>query len=335
MKILCARKAHVWQFGERPVGADLIPGPTEDAAWSWPDDPASIDAIFCSLPPDNLADFTSLRWIQIDSAGFSQLIPADLPGRGIVATNAAGVFDVPIAEWCVAMMVSLARHLPEMLRNQAASIWDRDARFQTEIRGTTVGFWGYGGLARETARLAKALGLQVHVLSRGKLRKRPNTFCLAGTGDPEALLPDRVFGAEETDKFLEGLDFLVMGLPLTDATRGICQEHHLRALKKSAFLLNPARGPLIDQQALIRALRERWFAGAALDTHYEYPLPPHHPLWSMPNVILTPHISGSTGSRGFSGRVAEIFSGNLRRFVNGEPLWNQIPPTDLKPAGAR
>ncbi len=331
-KVLCAREGRLWQAAEIPDGAVLVQGPTGDAPWAWTEDPSTIDALFCSVLPENIDDFTSLRWVQIDSAGFSQLIPANLPRRGVTATNAAGVFDVPIAEWCVAMMVALVRHLPEMLRNQAATVWDRATRFQSEIRGATVGFWGYGGLAREAARLAKAMGLRVHVLARGQLRTRAETFCLPGTGDPGAQLPDQVFGGEEIAEFLGGLDFLVMALPLTEATRGICQEKHLRALKKTAFLLNPARGPLIDQEALLRALREQWFAGAALDTHYQYPLPPDHPLWSMPNVLLTPHIAGSTGSQGFTTRVNKIFAENLRSFLAGGALWNEIPPVDLQPA---
>lgn len=304
-------------------------GPSDDEVWSRDEAPESFEGLFCSTLPENIDQFTNLRWVQIDSAGFSQLIPANLPQRGIVATNAAGVFDVPIGEWCLSMMVALARDLPGMLSNQRNAVWDRDARFQKEIRGGTVGFWGYGGLAREAARLSRACGLKVHVLARGSLRKREDVFVLPGTGDPDGTLPDRVFPAAEWKEFLGGLDFLVMALPLTDATRGICGEQHLRALPDSAFLLNPARGPLIEESALVQALREGWFAGAALDTHYAYPLHPSHPLWKMPNVILTPHISGSTGSPGFGGRIREILSRNLERFVENRPLLNRIPEGDL------
>ena len=330
MRILCSRPASLWEGIESPH-TELVQGPYEDAAWDWGENPESIHGLFCSTLPQNLHEFTHLRWVQIDSAGFSQLIPADLPKRQITATNAAGVFDVPIAEWCISMMVSLARDMPAMIHNQSEGIWDRDSRFQREIRGSTVGFWGYGGLARETARLCQALGLKVHVLARSALRKRTETYVLAGTGDPDAVLPDRVFSPEQTSEFLQGLDFLVMALPLTDATAGICREEHLRQLKPTAYLLNPARGPLIEQEALIRALQKKWFAGAALDTHYEYPLPPSHPLWRMPNVILTPHISGSTGSPGFASRIRGIFSQNLNRFITGEKLINIIPANDLRP----
>lgn len=329
-RILCSRPVSLWQ-GVTVPHVECVEGFPGDEKWAWTKDPAAFDGLFCSSLPENLDEFTNLRWVQIDSAGFSQLIPANLPARHIAATNAAGVFDGPIAEWCLTMMVALARDLPTLLDNQANCVWDRDARFQNEIRGSTVGFWGYGGLARETARLSQAFGLKVHVLARSSLRNREHVFVVPGTGDPGGILPDRVFPPDQWEDFLGGLDFLVMALPLTDATRGICDERHLRALAPSAFLLNPARGPLIEEAALIRALREKWFAGAALDTHYEYPLPAAHPLWKMRNVILTPHISGSTGSPGFAGRIRQILGENLRRFSESKPLLNRIPEGDLAP----
>jgi len=333
IRILCSRPAPLWR-GVAIPGVECVEGFPGDEAWSWTADPGSFAGLFCSTLPENLDHFTGLRWVQIDSAGFSQLISANLPRRGIAATNASGVFDVPIGEWGMTMMVALARDLPVMVSNQRDAVWDRDVRFQREIRGSTVGFWGYGGLARETARLCRAFGLHVHVLARGSLRKRDEVFVLPGTGDPEGLLPDRVFSGAQWEEFLGGLDFLVMALPLTDATRGICGERHLRALRPSAFLLNPARGPLIEESALIKALQEGWIAGAALDTHYAYPLPASHPLWKMPNVILTPHISGSTGSPGFASRIRRILTENVMRFSENRPLLNQIPRSDLIPLAA-
>src|SRR5690606_28203068 len=141
-------------------------------------------------------------------------------------------------------------------------------RFANEIRGHVVGLWGYGGIGRETARLAKALGMTVHVLARGGLRSRENFYRVQGTGDPEGTLPDRLFTASEELEFLAGLDFLILAMPLTPANKGRIGERELRALKPTAFLLNPARGPLVQEAALLRALTEEWIAGAALDTHY-------------------------------------------------------------------
>ncbi len=293
---------------------------------------ANKEILFCGVPPKNLDDMDDLRWVQIASSGFEHLVPLNLPARGIRASNARGVFDIPIAEWCVAMMVNLTRDLPRLYRNQQAGHWDRDARFQTEIRSRTVGLWGYGGLARETARLAKALGLQVHVLARNGVRPQSNIYCVAGTGDPSGTLPDAVFGMEDKAAFLGSLDFLVMALPLNGQTRGIVTGEDLQALPPSAFVLNPARGPLIQEASLLQALQESWIAGAALDTHYQYPMPPDHPLWTLPNVIMTPHISGSTKSTRFSERVWDLFVQNIIRHQAGAPILNQLDPTGLSRA---
>jgi phosphoglycerate dehydrogenase-like enzyme len=291
-----------------------------------------IDALFCTYPPVNLNQLRKLRFVQISSAGYSQLFGLNLPERGIRASNARGCFDVPIAEWNVAMIVNLARNLRQMIRNQDSHIWDRGAQFQSEVRRSVVGLWGYGGIGRETARLLRAMGMQIHVLSRSGIGPVENVYAVPGTGDPEGVLPDRVFLAGEERGFLSGLDFLVLAVPLTPTTEGIIGERELRALPRSAFVLNPSRGPLIQETALLDALTQGWIAGAAIDTHYEYPLPPEHPLWRFPNVILTPHISGSAQSPYFLDRTWEIFFENIRRLLTDRPLLNELSPAQLSGA---
>jgi phosphoglycerate dehydrogenase-like enzyme len=192
------------------------------------------------------------------------------------------------------MMVSLARNLRGMIRNQESQVWDRSAIFQREIRGSTAGIWAYGGIGRETARLAKAFGMKVHVMCRRRVGPQRDVYVVPGTGDNEGVLPDQQFTEGHELEFLAGLDFLILALPLTNKTEGLIGERQLKALPRTAYILNPARGPIIQEQALRRALEEGWIAGAALDTHYHYPMPPDHPLWRFPNVIFTPHISGSS-----------------------------------------
>ena len=211
-----------------------------------------------------------------------------------------------------------------MIRNQEQARWERGERFEQELRGRVVGLWGYGGIGRETARLAKAFGMTVHVMTRSGVKPRHNIFAQAGTGDPEGVLPDRVFVAGQEREFLSGLDFLVLALPRTRESNGMVGEEEFKALPRTAFVLNPARGPIIQEPALLQALNEGWIAGVALDTHFAYPLPAEHPLWRFPNVILTPHISGADLSRNFPGRMAELFIENVRRYVEGRPLLNEI-----------
>lgn len=312
-------------------GASVTVMPERQDAYELPEElAAETHILFCTIAPTNLSAMRSLKWIQIGSAGYSQLLPLGLPERGIRACNALGVFDTAIAEWNVAMMINLARDLRGMIRHQEAGIWDRSARFQREIRGSVAGIWGYGGIGRETARLLKLMGIRVHVLVRESVKRRDAQYVVPGAGDPDGTLPDRVFTAGRELEFLGGLDFLIMALPITPRTQGIVGERELAALKPHAYVLNPARGPLIREEALLAALREQRIAGAALDTHYHYPMPPDHPLWRFPNVIMTPHISGSSLSPFFLTRVWDVFVGNVERHLQGEPLLNELSAAQLQ-----
>jgi phosphoglycerate dehydrogenase-like enzyme len=282
------------------------------------------EILFCIFPPENFTEMAVLKLIQISSAGYSQLFDLGLVDRGIRACNASGCFDVPVAEWNIAMMVNLARDLRGMIRNQVAGIWEPAARFQSEVRGSVVGIWGYGGIGRETARLAKALGLTVYVMSRQGVGPRRGVYTVPGTGDPQGILPDRQFVSGQELEFLAELDFLIVAVPLTKVTEGLIGERELRALRRSAYVLNAARGPIIRERALTDALSNGWIAGAALDAHYHYPMPPDHPLWQFPNVIMTPHISGQDSNPHYPERIWEIFVGNVERFTAGQQLLNEI-----------
>ena len=290
---------------------------------------ADADAMFCSYPPLNHIEMRKLRWIHIASTGYDQLLGQGLPARGIRASNCRGCFDVPIAEWNIAMMVNLVRNVRQMIRNQDGAVWDRAAMFQREIRGLTVGIWGYGGIGRETARLARQMGMKVHVFARKGVKSRLEAFTLPGTGDPEGVLPHQVFTAGQELEFLRDLDFLVLSMPLTASTKSLIGERELKALPRTAYVLNPARGPIIEEAALIRALQEKWIAGAALDTHYHYPMPPEHPLWRFPDVILTPHISGSSLSQHYLERLWAGFNENAARFASNRPLLNELSAAEL------
>ena len=308
---------------------DLIDPPEEVARPLDPQRIAAAEVIFCTFLPTNFEEMKALKWVQIGSTGYAQLYEHKLPARGIRATNGRGCFDVPIAEWNITMMVNLARDMRQLVRNQETAVWDRSAIFQREIRGMTVGIWGYGGIGRETARLARAMGLNVYVLARNGVGSRGEVYHVPGTSDPEGVLPNKVFRAGEEIEFLGGLDFLILGLPLTKATEGLIGEKELRALPSHAHVLNPARGTIIQEQALIKALEEKWIAGAALDTHFYYPMPPDHPLWKMPNVIMTPHISGSSLSPSFHTHLWDIFSLNIECYANGQPLLNELTAAQL------
>lgn len=289
------------------------------------------DFLLCELPPANFDDLDSIKWIQLTSAGYSQVLDLPILQRGIRVTNGLGNFDSPIAQWNIMMMLMWHRNMLEQLQNQKDHRWDPAARFQSDVFGATVGFWGYGGIARETARLCKAMHLNVWAMTRdGKTRPRGLTYCVPGTGDPEGTLPDRLFSPAQVREFLGGLDYLFITTPQTPATTGMIDENELRMLKPSAVLINPARAPIVPLEALTRCLKEKWIRGASFDVHYAYPLPPDHPVWDLPNLILTPHISGSVESPHFLDRIYDIFSQNVRRITAGEPLLNELTPAQLQ-----
>ena len=296
-------------------------------------DPAlmkGVDVLACEVPPANFEDFDSLKWMQLTSAGYSHVLHLPLVERGIRVTNGLGNFDGPIAEWNMLMMLFWHRSMFDQLANQKAHVWNPEARFQRDLYGSKIGFYGYGGIARETARLAKAMHLHVSVLTRdGTIKKRPLTYCVDGTGDPGGVLPDRVYHPSEIEEFLGSLDYFLVTMPLTDSTRGLIGEKELRMLKPSAVLINPARALIIEEQAFIRCLKENWIRGASLDVHYAYPLPPEHLLWDMPNLVMTPHISGSSLSPHFLKRLYDIMAQNCERYVRSEPLLNELTTSQL------
>jgi phosphoglycerate dehydrogenase-like enzyme len=317
-------QASLQQLQSLPAIRVAVAPPAKDPRPLPPEMLRDQDVLLCKHPPVNFDDLRSLQLMQLATAGYEHLKHLGMAGRPVRVCNARGIFDTAIGEWCVAMMVNLVRDFRGMIRHQEERTWARATRFQQEVRGRVVGVWGYGGIGRETARLAKAMGMTVRVMTRKGISPRVNTYSIPGTGDPDGVLPDQVFTILQEEDFLAGLDFLILALPHTRQSDGMIGERQLRRLQPGAFLLNPARGPIIQEQPLLRALREKWFAGAALDTHYAYPLPADHPLWSMPNVILTPHISGADKSEAYPARMGDLFQKNLTRWLEGEPLLNEL-----------
>jgi len=299
--------------------------PVHDKRWELSSDLLSgPEILLCKFPPSNFDCMPELKIMQLGFVGYEHLGHLGFSCRSIRVCNARGVFDTAVAEWNLAMMVNLVRDLRSMIRNQEKGSFERAPRFQQELRGRVLGLWGYGGIGRETARLAKAFGMLIHAMTRTGVKPRLDVYVQPGTGDPEGVLPDRVFMAGQEREFLSGLDFLVLALPRTRQSNGMLGEAELQSLPPSAFVLNPSRGPIIQEQALLKALAQGWIAGAALDTHYAYPLPADHPLWRFPNLILTPHVSGADGSRNYLPRIADLFTQNVARYLAGRPLFNEI-----------
>jgi phosphoglycerate dehydrogenase-like enzyme len=230
---------------------------------------------------------------------------SELADRGIVLTNNSGSYDIQIAEHVMAFIFAASRQLQRYRDNQRAHEWkDED---QQEVRDATIVVYGMGSIGGEVARLASAVGMRVI-----GVRRRPAPD--AGIG--------RVFAADRLDEVVGEADYLAITAPLTAATRGAISKEVIARLKPTAWIVNIARGAIIDELALIEALREGRIGGAALDVFVTEPLPRESPLWDLPNVILTPHRSGDS-PRAYE-RTLALFGENLRRYKAGEPLLNRV-----------
>ncbi|MDV7391277.1 D-2-hydroxyacid dehydrogenase, partial [Arthrospira platensis SPKY1] len=191
-----------------------------------------------------------------------------------------------------------------------------------ELRERTLGIVGYGSIGRELARLVKPFGTTILVTKNNARHIADNGYYLPGAGDPEGTLPDRIYPGEALRSMAAECDYVVLCLPLTPKTRYVYDESVLREMKPTSFLVNIGRGELIPEKDLVKALKKGWIAGAGLDVFETEPLPEKSALWSMDNVILTPHVSGFTAH--YEERAVELFTENLRRYLDGEPLLNLV-----------
>ncbi|NJD30234.1 MAG: D-2-hydroxyacid dehydrogenase, partial [Chloroflexi bacterium] len=270
-----------------------------------------------------LARAHDLRWVHSATSGVERALTPTALAHDIVVTNARGVFTRPIAEHVLLMMLAVARNLPELLELQRERTWQPlEGR---ELRDLTVGVVGYGSLGRAVASLAGAFGARVIAM-----RRNPG-MGVDGEGadaaEDEDRFPfeprvDRVVGPDGLHGLLVESDFVVLAAPLTAETEGMIDEAALGAMKRDSWLINVARGRLVDDRALVRALRDGRIGGAALDTFRDEPLPTSSPYWELTNVIVTPHTAWSS-SRVLD-RSIELFCDNLVRFSRGEPLRNVV-----------
>jgi len=262
---------------------------------------------------DIVAQAPKLKFIQSASAGVDQYSREALAAHGIRLASAQGVNARAVSEHAIALILALSRRLPEARDNQAKHFWrgmigDLTQR-EDELGGKTLLIVGLGRIGGRLAQLAKAFDLRVI-----GIRRDP------GAGSNGA---DSVHGMAQLKELLPQADFVALTCPLTKETEGLIGTEALASMKPSAFLVNVARGRVVDEKAVIKALGEGRIAGAALDCTHDEPLPPSSPLWDMPNVFITPHTAGET--RHYEDNVLDILQENLDRLWRGETaLRNQI-----------
>lgn len=270
-----------------------------------------------------------LAWVHSATSGVERTLTPLARERGLVVTNARGVFSRPIAEYVLLMILAVSRRFPQLLELQRERTWQ--PLEGVELRDVTVGIVGLGSIGRAVGALATAFGCRVVAV-----RRRPEVASDgggagadegsdAGEGRPfgEVML-DRVGGPETLPELLGESDFIVLAAPLTPETEDMIDAETLAMVKPGAWLINVARGRLVDERALLRALRDGPLGGAVLDTFRDEPLPATSPFYDLDNVIVTPHTAWSSGR--VLDRSVELFCDNLRRFATGEPLLNIVDP---------
>ena len=266
-----------------------------------------------------LARAPRLMWVHSATAGVERVLTPMALERGLAITNARGVFSDPIAEYVLMMILAVSRRLPLLLELQGERTWQPlEGR---EMSDVTVGIVGLGSIGRRVAELALTMGSRVVAT-----RRHGSIDGGQSDGDDDELMAlIDVLPADGLPQLMSESDFVVLALPLTSETADLFNAEMLAHAKPGSWLINIARGALVDDRALIRAVRDGRLGGAVLDAFREEPLPADSELYTTPNIIVTPHTSWSSGR--VLDRSIELFCDNLDRFRRGEPLLNLVDPT--------
>jgi phosphoglycerate dehydrogenase-like enzyme len=262
-----------------------------------------------SLEREQLRGAKSLRWIYSITAAVDQFLYPELIASEIAISNAGSVHGPVVAEHAIAMVLALAKRLPSAVRYQERRKWAMEAIWNEqprprEVRGATLLVIGLGSIGAEVAQMAAAL--KMHVIG---VREHPER----GTAGAH-----EVMGYEALDIAIGRADFVALAAPLTPRTRHLIDNRRLQLFKPSAFLINVSRGALVEESALVKALREHKIAGAALDVFEQEPLSRWSPLWKMPQALITPHTAFLTENVWH--RHHEVFTANLKRYMAGQPI---------------
>lgn len=267
------------------------------------------DIIFAArLPIDVLKRAPRLKWVQMTSAGVDRFLDKDMVDSPVIMTNVSGIHAVPISEYIMCVMLMFAKQMPFCNQLKQERKWQR---YNAGIlSGKTLGVVGLGHIGREVARLARCFGMNVIATRR------------SATEHSKARYVNHLIPRQRLPELLSGSDFVALTLPSTPETTLLVGEKELRLMKPTSFIINIGRGKIIDEEALVRALKEHWIAGAGLDVFTREPLPQESQLWNLPNVIFTPHVSGSMED--YYLRATSVFTENLVRFLEGKRLLHMV-----------
>ena len=292
-------------------------------------DYSQVDVLYAMSVPRKAAQVSRLKWVQLHMAGPDSLHEHPIyTDTTVPLTTTSGVHAATIAEYAITVLLALAHRVPRMVEWKTRGSWPPDEQrwplfVPTEVKGATLGLIGYGSIGRELARIAKtAFAMTVLTSKRDPSQRRDPGYCRPGTGDPDGVLPDGWFGPDGLHDLLARSDVVVMCAPLTPETRRLFDAKAFGAMKPSAYFINVGRGGSVDETALVRALADGRIAGAAIDVFAQEPPPKGHPLYTLDNVIVSPHVSGFLPT--YDEHCTDLFTENLRRYLVGLPLLNLV-----------
>ncbi len=270
----------------------------------------SVEAIFCDagiLTGSYISSFPNLKWVQIASSGYDSADIKALKDNNILFTNAKGVYSIPIAEDIFCKMLMFARKSIDSVLNKQQAEWQRDDYGLFEVYGRTMGILGTGSIAAETAKRAKAFNM--NVLGYNRSGKNEKYF-------------DEIYTGKALDVLVKTSDVIVCTLPYSPKTEKLVNDRFLDMMKSSAVFINVARGRIVDEKALINALKQNKIAGAGLDVFENEPLPKESPLWKAGNVIITPHTAGLSDK--INKRLVGLFEDNLNAYLSNGEMLNEV-----------
>jgi len=273
------------------------------------DDLESAEVILGGISREEFRMARNLRWIQATGAGVDGLLFPELVESDVILTNASGVHPIPIAEHTFALILAITRGLIKSFEGKRRKEWLHNEVFIDELYGKTIGIIGYGRIGQGIARLAKGFGMKVIGLKRDP-------------GKEVEVKPDVLLGKDSLDILLKESDVVVIIVPLTKETYHMIGERELRLMKPTSILINVARGKVVDESALIKALKEKWIFSAGLDVFETEPLPPESELWGLDNVVITPHIAGLNPH--YTDRLLDIFIRNLQAYPDISKMINVV-----------
>lgn len=306
---------------------NMIFQPAHTATEIPPDVWSEVEVLFTGnvLPDREMAP--NLRWVQTIYAGVDTLLGHPLfEQRDVILTTASGIHAVTMAEYALGMMLAFAHHIPTMIARQVAHDWPKD-RFELyeprPLRDSTVGIVGYGSIGREVARLARAFGMHVLATKRDVMQPADRTqYVEPGTGDPEGTLVHRLYPSQALKSMLRECDYVVVLVPKTPETENLLDAEAIATMKPGSVLINLSRGGIVDEEAVLKALKAGSLAGAAFDVFETEPLPEDSPLWDAPNLIISPHIAGSMPR--YLEKATDVFVENLERYLAHRELLNVV-----------